>query len=172
MSIFKKIAGVVGSVFPPAKLVGEVVSLIAGETGKSEEEVMAQYGPDIQAKLLDRDMQRDAMMEQTLQTELQTRAQIIQAEMDQGDKFTKRARPTIVYSGLAMFFLEFVIRAYSFLADMALPSGTLVPEPIIIGWTTVIGIYGAGRTWEKVSARKSGNGESNGNGLLGRLLGA
>ena len=42
-------------------------------------------------------MQMEKELEETYRTELESRADIIKAEMTQGDKFTKRARPTIIY---------------------------------------------------------------------------
>jgi len=40
-------------------------------------------------------------MEETYRTELETQKAIIVAELEQGDTYTKRARPSVIYAGLA-----------------------------------------------------------------------
>ncbi len=45
--------------------------------------------------------QRDAQIEESLRCELQARERILVAELNQGDSYTKRARPTVVYAGLS-----------------------------------------------------------------------
>ncbi|KKL20404.1 hypothetical protein LCGC14_2455770, partial [marine sediment metagenome] len=43
---------------------------------------------------------RDSEIEQTTRIELQAKERVLVAELQQGDKFTKRARPMVVYAGL------------------------------------------------------------------------
>ena len=50
-----------------------------------------------------------AELEQTMRAELQTKERILVAELNQGDNYTKRARPTVVYGGLGFIAINYVI---------------------------------------------------------------
>jgi hypothetical protein len=101
-----------------------------------------------------------AAKELELQTLLQTRENIVTAaqkdvmvaEMQQGDLFTKRARPTIVYAGLAFIFLVHVfLPLASFFKGVPItdfPSLTL-PEEFWWTWGGVCGVWIMGRTMER-----------------------
>ena len=83
---------------------------------------------------------------------LDTQKGIIVAEMEQGDKYTKRARPTIVYAGLAFIFMvHVVLPIVSFFKDMPMPNLEL-PAEFWWAWTGVCGIWVIGRTMEKRGA--------------------
>jgi len=74
---------------------------------------------------------------------------IIVAEMQQSDNFTKRARPTIVYAGLAFIFLVhvfFPIAAY--FTGKPLPEISL-PTEFWMAWGGVCSIWVIGRSAEK-----------------------
>jgi hypothetical protein len=89
-------------------------------------------------------------METTHQLELESRADIIKYEMSQGDKFTKRARPTIVYAGLLFIFMVYVIvPMIVFIAGKEPPQINL-PDQFWWAWGTVVGVYGLGRSAEKM----------------------
>ncbi len=170
MGIFDKITDLVGTIFPPAKVAKDIIKLIASGN-KAKEQDLVGLEPAIQAAIMERDIARDKHAAEVMQTELETRATIIQAEMNQGDKFTKRARPTIVYTGLVMFFIELGVRVYLQLKVGTMPSETIVPGPMIAGWTVAVGVWSAGRSWEKVTARKNSNGGTKPSGLLKAILG-
>jgi hypothetical protein len=163
MSIFKKLLGVVGNVFPPAALAKKVIDAIGG--GDSGQVSVTDLEPAIAQAVLERDAARDNAMAETLQSELESRARIIEAEMSQGDTYTKRARPSVVYSGLLMFFLEFGIRAWLVLRGHPMPEGTIIPGALIAGWTTVTGVWAVGRSAEKIAKTRNG-----GNGSMSPLL--
>ncbi|MGM0376329.1 MAG: holin family protein [Bacteroidota bacterium] len=98
-------------------------------------------------------MQMEKELEETYRAELESRADIIKAEMTQGDKFTKRARPAIIYSGLIFILLVYVliplIAYISGAPGDALPEIEL-PEEFWWAWGTVVSVYGAGRSAEKM----------------------
>ena len=98
-------------------------------------------------------MQMEKELEETYRTELESRADIIKAEMTQGDKFTKRARPTIIYCGLIFIFIVYVlIPLIAYIGGApgdALPEIEL-PEEFWWAWGTVVSVYGAGRSAEKM----------------------
>jgi len=74
---------------------------------------------------------------------------IIVAEMEQGDNYTKRARPTIVYAGLAFIFMVYVVLPMvSFFKGTEMPVLNL-PTEFWWAWTGVCGIWVVGRTMEK-----------------------
>jgi len=74
---------------------------------------------------------------------------IIVAEMQQSDNFTKRARPTVVYAGLAFIFFDHVfLPIYSFFAGGEMPTVSL-PSEFWWAWTGAVGIWMVGRTMEK-----------------------
>lgn len=163
MSIFKKLLGAVGNVFPPAALAKKVMDALGGGDGGKVS--ITDLEPAIALAVLERDTARDNAMAQTLQSELESRARIIEAEMAQGDTFTKRARPSVVYSGLLMFFLEFGIRAWLVIHGQPMPEGTIMPGALIAGWTTVTGVWAVGRSAEKIAKTRNG-----GNGSMSPLL--
>ena len=71
---------------------------------------------------------------------------IIVAEMQQGDSYTKRARPTLVYSGLLFIFLVHVaFPIVVFFTGKPMPTLTL-PSDFWWAWGSVVGIWSIGRS--------------------------
>jgi hypothetical protein len=150
MSIFNKLAGLVSDAFPPARFVRGLLGLVKDKTGED----LSDMAPEIQQLLIERDTARDRYTEETMQVELETRARTIEAEMAQGDTYTKRARPTLVYSGLLLFFLEFGVRAFLLLRGLSMPEGTIVPVAFTAGWTTAVSVWFVGRSYERGARTK------------------
>ena len=95
------------------------------------------------------------------------KASIMVAEMSQGDNYTKRARPTVVYGGLVMIFLNYVlfpavgrgvvlwhtfadqfsVEQLTAIADatVALP----LPSHFWLAWGGIVSTWVLGRTVEK-----------------------
>lgn len=91
-------------------------------------------------------------MEERENQVIEAQKEIIVAEMSQGDQMTKRARPTIVYAGLAFIFLVHVfLPIYSFYAGRPAPELGL-PSEFWWAWTSVVGIWAIGRSAEKRGA--------------------
>lgn len=77
---------------------------------------------------------------------------IIIAEMNQGDAFTKRARPTLVYAGLFFIFLVHVILpSFAFFTGKPIPLLSL-PEEFWWAWGGVCSIWVVGRSFERGGA--------------------
>lgn len=77
------------------------------------------------------------------------RRDVIVAELTQGDNYTKRARPTIVYAGLAFVGLVHVVFPIAnALTGIAAPDITL-PAEFWWTWGGVTGVYSLGRSAEK-----------------------
>ena len=155
MSIFSKVADLATSIFPPARIAKDIIGLIAGGD-KQKEQDLAAMEPAIAQAIIARDAQRDAQINETMRTEIQGRVAMVQAEMKSGDRVTRWARPSIVYSGILMFGTEFGIRVWAFIHGIDWPEGTLVPEPMIYSWTAVSSIWAVGRSAEKIQSIKNG----------------
>lgn len=92
------------------------------------------------------------MLEGREKSVVEAQKSIIVAEMNQGDAFTKRARPTIVYCGLAFTFMVHVaFPMIVFFAGEDLPDLSL-PKEFWWAWTGVCGIWVFGRSMEKRGA--------------------
>lgn len=77
---------------------------------------------------------------------------IIVAEMQQGDDFTKRARPMVVYSGLLFIFLVHVaFPIFTHFTGGTVPDISL-PDEFWWAWTGVVAVWMTGRSMEKVGA--------------------
>jgi hypothetical protein len=74
---------------------------------------------------------------------------VIVAEMQQADTFTKRARPALIYAGLAFIFLVHVaFPIITYFAKKELPALSL-PGQFWWAWTGVCGVWVIGRSAEK-----------------------
>ena len=98
-------------------------------------------------------IEMDKELEKTYQTELSMRADIIKSEMAQGDNYTKRARPTIIYGGLVFVFIVYVLLpVIAYISNT--PPGEMpqieLPSEFWWAWGTVVSVYGAGRSAEKM----------------------
>ena len=91
---------------------------------------------------------QNSEVEQTFRRELEAKERILVAELQQSDGYTKRARPSIVYSGLLIALGSAVAK---FLGSDVDPS-TLVPVEFWYAWGGVTGTWVVGRTMEKRGA--------------------
>lgn len=119
---------------------------------------------------------RDSEIEQTIQKELDTASRVIEAELAQGDNYTKRARPTIIYVGLAMYVLNSIIFPKMAIAAVLLTDPAMqkiviaalqpveIPVAFAVAWGSVVSIYAGGRTLEKRGARNAAVQAMTGNG--------
>lgn len=86
---------------------------------------------------------------------------IITAELQQDDKYTKRARPTIVYVGLGAFILNYILfpwisyfSSLFFSFELELPT-IQFPSEFWYAWGGVTGVYAWRRSTEKKEKRGS-----------------
>jgi len=92
------------------------------------------------------------MLQERETTLIEAQKSIIVSEMSQGDAFTKRARPMIVYCGLLFIFLVHVIfPIVTYLTKESLPALNL-PTEFWWAWTGVCGVWVIGRSMEKNGA--------------------
>jgi len=93
----------------------------------------------------------------------EAKKEIIVAEMQQGDNYTKRARPSVVYMGLIFIGLVHVIvptvantaillkasLTTAQIAALANLSALSLPTEFWAAWTAVVGIWSIGRSVER-----------------------
>jgi len=95
---------------------------------------------------------RDSEIEESLRSELQAKERILVAELTQGDSYTKRARPTVVYAGLVFIAFNYVIvPIISDLFGARMPAFEL-PAEFWYGWSGIVATWSVGRSFEKRGA--------------------
>ena len=102
--------------------------------------------------------EREAEIEHTIRAELDAKKEILIAELNQGDKYTKRARPTVVYAGLVFILLEIfglrhIILDSLGVAQTVITSSDEIFSTFLIAWASVVGVYSVGRSVEKRGTR-------------------
>jgi hypothetical protein len=86
----------------------------------------------------------------------QAKNEVIKAELEQNDLFTRRARPMVVYAGLVFIFLNYVL----FPAIALLHSGKTIkplalPEDFWWAWGGIVATWSIGRSFEKTAGASS-----------------
>jgi hypothetical protein len=97
--------------------------------------------------------QRDSEIEQTSRKELSAKASIIVAEMNQGDNYTKRARPTVVYFGLAVIFFNYCFVPLIQVISEEVIAPFALPTEFWLAWGGTVNVYSVGRSMEKRGSR-------------------
>ncbi len=92
---------------------------------------------------------RDSEVEQTIRAELQAKERIIVAEMAQGDNYTKRARPTVVYFGLGVIAFNYCLVPLMQLLTNVTVAPFALPAEFWLAWGGCVSIYNIGRSMEK-----------------------
>lgn len=140
MDFFKKIFG--KGITDVVTSVGDVVDRFT--LTKEEKQ---NFKMEMQSQL----MKLEGELEETYRKELDARQEIIKAEMAQGDLYTKRARPTIVYAGILFIFCVYVlVPIVAYIAGAKQMPTIDLPSEFWWAWGTVVGVYGVGRTAEKM----------------------
>lgn len=157
MELFKKLFG---------KGITEVVSTVGDVVDRFTltKEEKQEFKLEMQSSL----MKLEGELEETYRKELDARQEIIKAEMAQGDLYTKRARPTIVYAGmLFIFFVYVLVPVIAYISGASEMPKIELPNEFWWAWGTVVGVYGVGRTAEKMGVTNkltnfiTGSGASN-----------
>lgn len=100
-----------------------------------------------QAQAAIRQMQHEATLARSneMTTTINKRSEVVVAELNQGDNYTKRARPTLVYSGLFFIFLGY------FVAPLAIGEKLELPLEFWVTWGGVCSVWSIGRSAERVA---------------------
>ena len=120
---------------------------------------------------------RDSEIEQTIRAELSAKERMLIAELKQGDSYTKRARPTVVYVGLAFIGLNYILmpligRLAGLFSDAAIDTSPLADLPMEFwaAWGGICATWSIGRTAEKRGSRHPAVEKITGNDTHTRLL--
>ena len=99
---------------------------------------------------------RDSEIEKTIQAELGAKERVLVAELTQGDNYTKRARPTVVYAGLAFIAFNYcLVPLVSRWAGAANVTPLELPAEFWYGWSGIVATWSVGRTMEKRGDRSA-----------------
>ena len=92
---------------------------------------------------------RDTEVEKTLRTEMQAKERVLVAELTQGDTYTKRARPTVVYTGLLIVIINHIVLPWvAHFTGNVIPS-IEIPTMFWTAWGGICSMWVIGRTLEK-----------------------
>ena len=129
--------------------VGELVEKIGGTFDLSGEKKQA-FKIELERLL----QERDSEIEETLRTELQAKERVLIAELQQGDNYTKRARPTVVYAGLVFVLVHAVLKLLGgYWGIPATDLNSLIPNEFWLGWSGIVATWSIGRSFEKRGSR-------------------
>lgn len=97
---------------------------------------------------------REKQIHDTYKHEINASKEVIVAELQQSDNFTKRARPTVIYAGLLFILLEmFGVRIgilnYFNMSPELIDSSTAIFNSFLYMWGAIAGAYALGRSAEK-----------------------
>ncbi len=113
-------------------------------------------------------LKREQMLEESATAEMTAKERVLVAELNQGDPFTKRARPTVVYAGLAFILLNYTVvpgialmggNAPESCVESAANGQTVVtckaqylelPEEFWWAWAGIVSTWSIGRSAEKM----------------------
>lgn len=91
-----------------------------------------------------------------INTNLRAKERVLVAELQQGDNYTKRARPTVVYVGLAFIFLVHVLIPmavyFAVMFGLELPENLpelKLPTEFWLAWGGIVSTWAIGRSVEK-----------------------
>jgi hypothetical protein len=138
-----------------SKILGSATGGLIKEAGNvldkfitTKEEKMA-----AQLKLEELLQKRDSEIEQTIQAELKAKENIIVAELQQGDNYTKRARPTVVYFGLFVIFFNYCFIPFVQTVAAAQVAAFALPTEFWVAWGGIVATWTVGRSAEKRGSR-------------------
>jgi hypothetical protein len=107
---------------------------------------------ELKIKLQEIVAKRETELEMTLRSELQAKERILVAELGQGDTYTKRARPTVVYAGMLFIFLNYCLfPVISHFSGYSIPSLEL-PQEFWIAFGGITATWSIGRSFERRGA--------------------
>ena len=95
---------------------------------------------------------RDSELESTIRAEMDAKARVLEAELRQGDSYTKRARPTVVYAGLLLVTINHVVLPWIAYFTGSAPPQIEIPAMFWTAWGGICATWVIGRTAEKRGA--------------------
>lgn len=134
-----------------SKLLGGAAGTIVGQVGSIIDEfhLSAEEKQRLAIEMQSVMIKREAEIQATARAEMDAKEKIITAELTQGDTYTKRARPTIIYAGLGIIMLNYCLAPIVYAAFGAHLPELVLPSEFWLAWSGVVGIYAIGRSYEK-----------------------
>lgn len=118
-----------------------------------------QFKLQIEAEL----SKRVAEAEATTRSIIDARAKVITAELQQGDNYTKRARPTLIYFGMGMICINYLIIPLIQTVKGVAIAPFILPTEFWVAWGGAVSVYTIGRSFEKSGASNKFSRVSTGN---------
>lgn len=110
----------------------------------SDEEKLA-----LKSKMLESQMILAVEMEKAVQSEMDAKRAVLVAELQQGDNYTKRARPTVVYAGLGIALVNHVLLPWvAHFTGQQVPD-IAMPVEFWVGWSGIVATWVIGRSAER-----------------------
>jgi len=89
-------------------------------------------------------------MQSFQEKEIEAKAKVMIAELNQDDNYTKRARPTVLYAGIIIMLINNVILPWiSYFKGLQIPPINL-PSEFWLAWGGIASVYSFGRSKEKL----------------------
>ena len=107
-------------------------------------------------------------LEATHRTELEAKERILVAELTQTDNFTKRARPSVVYTGLGVIVVNYVLIPFITQVFSVEYKPVDLPTDFWVAWLALVGTWSIGRSFEKVGMQSKTTSLVTGSKLLDR----
>ena len=122
--------------------VGEIVESVGGvidqfHTSKEEKHAMRMAVEQVVTE-------RMAVVQKAAASRFEMVASVIQSEMQSGDAYTKRARPTLVYFGMVMIFVNYLV------VPMFGNEAFELPLEFWAAWGGTVAIWSVGRSAERI----------------------
>ena len=104
----------------------------------------------------------ECCLQQQVGRETEAKMQVLTAELKQGDNFTKRNRPTVVYAGLGCIAINHVVFPVTgrvlmaFFPDIVFDTTLLpdLPSEFWLAWGRICAVWVIGRTREKITLKQ------------------
>ena len=135
--------GILSKIFGAGDVINQVGKLADRfiRTGDEKDKFMLEMESLIQV--------RDANIEETVRAQIQGRERVLIAELQQGDTYTKRARPTVIYYGLFMITLERFLPLLAIKYGLE-PDALQLPTGFWAAWGGIASSWVIGRSAERV----------------------
>jgi len=93
-------------------------------------------------------------MQSFQEREIEAKAKVMIAELNQDDNYTKRARPTVLYAGIIIMLINNVVLPWiSYFKGLQIPAINL-PSEFWLAWGGIASVYSFGRSKEKLNSNK------------------
>lgn len=125
------------------------VASAAGDITKTVGDVLGKFIPDANVKLQAQEEMQKVLAE-SQKAQYDAMAQVMSADSASDSKYTKNARPTVVYWSLAMI-TGIAVAGFFGHATPVITALAAAPDKLYDMITYGIGIYAAGRSTEKVA---------------------